>query len=97
MGQLVILDPTGVMPEVKGIKLNKLESLHGKKVGFRVDWKNFDIWCEEVDKHIRSDFEVRDVRHYHPTSRTTATNLEDTRKLKEFASEVDAVIVGLAA
>jgi hypothetical protein len=97
MGQLVIFDPTGVLPEVKGIQLRKLDTLHGKKIGFRVDWKNFDFWCEEVDKQIRATFEVHDVRHYHPTSRTTASNTEDTRKLKEFASEVDAVVVGLAA
>lgn len=97
MPKLEILDPTGVMPEVKGIQLHKLDTLHGKKIGFRVDWKNFDIWCEEVDKQVRTNFEVQDVKHYHPTSRTTASNTEDTRKLKEFASSVDAVVVGLAA
>ena len=97
MARIEILDPTGVIPEAKGLKTATLDTLHGKKIGFRVDWANYDIFCDEADKQLRANFELRDVVHYHPKTRTSATQKEGTEEMKKFASEVDAVVVGLAA
>ena len=97
MAKIELLDPTGVIPQTEGSVVHKLDTMDGKRIGFRVDWKNFDVFCDETDRLLRDDYEVMDVRHYHPKGRTTAAEKEGTEEVKEFAAGVDAVAVGLAA
>ena len=97
MAKIELLDPTGVIPETERTEVSKLDTLHGKRIGFRVDWRNFDVFCDEADLHLREAYELQDVTHYYPKSRTTATEKEGTKALKEFAGTVDAMAVGLAA
>ncbi len=97
MPKIELLDPTGVIPEAAGARLATLDTMHGKRIGFREDWPNFDVFCEEADRHLRNSFELRDVVHYRPASRNSATKDAGTREMQEFARKVDAVVVGLAA
>ena len=97
MTKIELLDPMGVIPETEEVALHTLDTMHGKRIGFRVDWANFDIFCDEADRSLRENFELQDVRHYHPASRTESTKEAGDQELKAFASEVDAMVVGLAA
>ncbi len=97
MAKIELLDPTGVIPDAAGSKVATLDTLHGKKIGFRVDWPNFDLFCNEADRHLREAYELRDVVHYHPSQRTGATKEATAKEIKEFAGQVDAMVVGLAA
>ena len=97
MAKIELLDPTGVIPETKGAEAPRLDTMDGKRIGFRVDWRNYDVFCDEADRHLREAYELQDVTHYYPKSRTTATEKEGTKALKEFAGTVDAMAVGLAA
>ncbi len=97
MAKIEILDPTGVIPESEAVDLPTLDTMHGKRIGFRVDWANFDVFCDEADKHLRDSFELQDVRHYHPAGKSEATKEAGSEELKAFAGTVDAMVVGLAA
>lgn len=96
MAKIELLDPTGVMPTVSKTETPTLDTIDGKRIGFRVDWANFDIFCNEVDAHLKENYEPLEVKHYYPTSRSQ-TDAAGAKELSDFVDSVDAVAVGLAA
>ena len=96
MAKIELLDPTGVMPKLEKTDTPTLDTIDGKRIGFRVDWANFDIFCDDVDAHLKENYEPLEVKHYTPTFRSQ-TDDAGAKELAEFVESVDAVVVGLAA
>ncbi len=95
MAKIELLDPTGVMPKLDKTDTPTLDTIDGKRIGFRVDWANFDVFCDEVDAHLKENYEPLEVKHYYPSGRSQTDS--GAQELADFVESVDAVAVGLAA
>ena len=96
MAKIELLNPTGVMPRLEKTATPTLDTIDGKRIGFRVDWANFDVFCNEVDAQLKENYEPLEVKHYYPTMRSQ-TDSDGAKELENFIDSVDAVAVGLAA
>ena len=97
MGRVKLLDPTGVVPDTDAVTVAPLASLHGRRLGFRVDWPNFDVFCDELERLLHEAYELPAITQHHPSKRSTAARTQGDREMRDFAEGVDAAIVGLAA
>ena len=99
MSQVELLSP--VPPTVAAVTARAVpppESLAGRRIGFRMEWDNFKVFCDRLWERIepegevlRSDWETSFARAGDEAVRLRA------RELERFAAGVDAAIVGIAA
>jgi hypothetical protein len=96
MPPIQILDPTVMPNEAAGTDVQQLHSLTGKVLGLRVDWPNYEHFCNRLDELIRSRIEIGDIEHFYPPKLRSATSNSQT-VVTDFAERIDAAVVGLAA
>jgi hypothetical protein len=73
-----------------------LHSLAGKRLGVRVDraWQSFHWVADEIAAYARRALHVRDVILFDPDIRIGSPDTEGD-KIRVFAGDVDAAVVGL--
>ncbi|HWP67473.1 MAG TPA: hypothetical protein VNO26_16370 [Candidatus Limnocylindria bacterium] len=96
MATLQILSPVSLGPSEARALVPPLPSLAGRRLGIRVDraWRSFHWVADEVAQHARKRLGAADVVLFDPDIRLGAPETE-TDKIRVFASDVDAALVGL--
>lgn len=96
MTTLQILSPVALGPSEARPPAAALPSLAHKRLGIRVDraWRSFHWVADEIATYARERLHVRDVVFFDPDVRIGAPETE-TDKIRVFASDVDAAVVGL--
>jgi hypothetical protein len=96
MATLQILSPVALGPSDARPLVPPLASLADKRLGIRVDraWQSFHWVADEVATYARTHLGVADVVLFDPDIRIGAPETE-TDKIRVFASDVDAALVGL--
>ena len=91
-----ILSPVSLGPSDARPLVPALPSLAGRRLGIRVDraWQSFHWVADEVARHAREELGVAAVVFFDPDIRIGAPETE-TDKIRVFASDVDAALVGL--
>jgi hypothetical protein len=96
MATLQILSPAALGPSEARPLRPPLATLAGARLGIRVDraWQSFHWVADEVARHARAALGVADVVFFDPDIRIGAPEAESD-KIRVFASDVDAALVGL--
>lgn len=96
MATIQILSPAALGPAEAHPLTPALASLAGTRLGIRVDraWQSFHWVAEEVAEYARARLGVREVVFFDPDIRIGSPETESD-KLRVFASDVDAAVVGL--
>lgn len=96
MAQTTILSPVALGPSEARPLAARLPSLHGKRLGIRVDraWQSWRQAADELALIARRDLGVADVTVFDPETRIGRPE-EESDKVAAFARGVDAAIVGL--
>jgi len=96
MATLQILSPVALGPSEARPLVPALPSLAGKRLGIRIDraWQSFHWVADEVARHARERLGVAHVVFFDPDIRIGAPETESD-KIRVFASDVDAALVGL--
>ena len=96
MATIQILSPVALGPAAARPLAPALPSLSGKRLGIRVDraWRSFHWVADEVARHARAALAVRDVVLFDPDIRIGSPETE-SEKIRVFAADVDAALVGL--
>jgi len=96
MATLQILSPVALGPSDARPLVPPLASLADKRLGICVDraWQSFHWVADEVATYARTHLGVADVVLFDPDIRIGAPETE-TDKIRVFASDVDAALVGL--
>jgi len=96
MATINILSPAALGPADAHPLTPPLASLRGKRLGIRVDraWQSFHWVADELAIYARERLGVRDVVLFDPDIRIGSPETE-SEKLRVFASDVDAAVVGL--
>jgi hypothetical protein len=96
MASLSILSPVTLGPTEAHAIVRPLASLAGKRLGLRVDraWRSFHWVADEIATYARARLRVSDVVFFDPDIRIGSSQSERD-KLRVFASDVDAAVVGL--
>lgn len=96
MATLQILSPAALGPSDARPVCAPLTTLAGKRLGIRVDraWQSFHWVADEVARHARRALGVADVVSFDPDIRIGSPETESD-KIRVFASDVDAALVGL--
>jgi len=91
-----ILSPVSLGPSDARTPVAPLPSLAGRRLGIRVDraWRSFHWVADEVARYAREQLGVSAVVFFDPDIRIGAPDTE-TDKIRVFASDVDAALVGL--
>jgi hypothetical protein len=91
-----ILSPVALGPSDARSLAPPLPSLAGKRLGIRVDraWQSFHWVADEVARYARERLGVAAVVFFDPDIRIGSPETE-TDKIRVFASDVDAALVGL--
>jgi hypothetical protein len=97
MGQLVLLDPTGVVTSAGRSLAPRPASLAGKVVGLRTDpaWHSFGVFADRIEQLLRARCGVRDVVRFAPGRRVGAEGVATAAALKDFVAHVEVAVVGL--
>ena len=96
MTTIEILSPVALGPSEARPLSPRLPTLRDKVLGIRVDraWQSFHWVADEVAAYARTRLHVADVVFFDPDIRIGAPETE-TDKIRVFASDVDAALVGL--
>ena len=96
MATTQILSPVSLGPSEARPLVPSLPSLSGRRLGIRVDraWQSFHWVADEVALYARQRLGVADVVLFDPDIRIGAPETESD-KIRVFASDVDAALVGL--
>ena len=96
MATLQILSPVALGPSDARPLVSPLATLTGKRLGIRVDraWQSFHWVADEVARHARERLGVAAVVFFDPDIRIGSPETE-TDKIRVFAADVDAALVGL--
>ena len=96
MASLRILSPATLGPTGAHAIAPPLASLAGRRLGLRVDraWRSFHWVADEIATYARARLHVRDVVFFDPNIRIGSSQSERD-KIRVFASDVDAAVVGL--
>jgi hypothetical protein len=91
-----ILSPVALGPSDARTIVPPLATLAGRRLGIRVDraWQSFHWVADEVARHAREELGVAEVVLFDPDIRIGAPDTESD-KIRVFASDVDAALVGL--
>jgi hypothetical protein len=96
MATINILSPAALGPAEAHPLTPRLPSLRGKRLGIRVDraWQSFHWVADELATYAQQHLGARDVVLFDPDIRIGSPESESD-KLRVFASDVDAAVVGL--
>jgi hypothetical protein len=96
MTTLHVLSPVSLGPSDARPLTPALPSLAGKRLGIRVDraWRSFHWVADEIAAYARGTLGARHVVLFDPDLRVGTTRAEGD-KLRVFAADVDAAVVGL--
>ena len=96
MATTQILSPVSLGPSEARPLVPSLPTLTGRRLGIRVDraWRSFHWVADEVARHARVRLGVADVVFFDPDIRIGAPETESD-KIRVFASDIDAALVGL--
>ncbi|MBI4307782.1 MAG: hypothetical protein HY684_03140 [Chloroflexi bacterium] len=97
-----ILDPVAEPPKRSNKLAPLLEDVRGKAVGFRIQWSNFDVFCQRVEELLREQHQPSRVNRLDLLMESgvrgrAAGTAAKPQELDEFAKKSDWAIVGLAA
>jgi hypothetical protein len=98
-----IVNPVAPPPTLRVLEADKPTGLVGKRVGFRVQWKKFEVFMKELETILREEYGVSSVywwkilggpeEEVHGRAKNPAAFAEANRKLAENS---DCAILGLA-
>ena len=96
MGKIQILSPVSLGPTQALPLAPGVATLAGARLGIRGDraWRSFEIFADEVEALSRARSGVADVVRFDACTRIGSPEFESQR-IVDFASGVDAAIVGL--
>ncbi len=90
---IVVLDPTAKIRDIRHAMASRMPDLRGQAVGFLWNHKpNGDILFARIEELLRQKYEVSRVVHLSKRSSSIPAPQE---VLDEFASSVQGVIIGL--
>lgn len=94
MAKIGFLDPTSDFPKTLKRLPPRLDSVRGKTIGIRVHWTRFDAYAERAEKLLAELYGAK-------TSRIEGRGITQiasrAQEWANWASQIDAAIVGLAA
>jgi hypothetical protein len=96
MSEIQVLSPVALGPSENRALAPAVASLRGKRLGIRHDkaWRSFEIFSDELERLAREQLGVAEVVRFDPGTRIGSPEAESARAV-EFASRVDAAVVGL--
>ncbi len=56
-----IVNPVAPPPTLRVLEPDKPSGLVGKRVGFRVQWKKFEVFCKELETILREGLVLPDA------------------------------------
>lgn len=108
MAKYVLVDPSANEPQQKQRLAPRVGNLRGKRIGIRIRWKSFDVFMEEVGTVLARDHgvgelvllrleNVRADRLKRGLYKGTSDLWIPAEGIDDFASRIDAAILGLCA
>lgn len=104
MADVVIRSPKPALDVQPRQLARPIPDLVGRNLGFRIEWANYEIFVEELERRLAAVGEVASSRHWEwmqdkrILERSSPEAREKRRQeLAEFTEGLDAAIVGLAA
>jgi hypothetical protein len=94
-----VLDPAAAPDPPSRARVTPLGDLRGRRLGFRVEWANFDLLCDELEALLGADAAARRwnlVREARLASGAIDWLPRRETELAAFAEGIDAAVVGLA-
>ena len=81
----------------------RLAGLAGRRIGFRIEWAAFDVFCRRVEERLVAEHGISGVKRWEqlmetrPHGRSSPTaRAERAATLADFAGGLDGAITGLA-
>jgi hypothetical protein len=99
MANVELLSPVPPIAERTMAVVSPLPTLSGKRIGFRIEWENFDTFCDHLWQRLEADHGAAARVDWHTSFARAGGEAEQQRaaELEWFAAGTDAAVVGLAA
>ncbi len=99
---LELVSPVAPPPDKRAKLAPPVDDLHGKSIGFRIQWNNFDLFMQHIEEKLQKDYQPRAIPRFDmirdPILLDRAKGLPvRSGKLQKFIEESDVAILGLAA
>ena len=96
MAEIQVLTPIARGPLESRELAFPVAGLAGKRLGIRHDkaWRSFEVFSDELERLAYERLGVAEVVRFDPETRIGSPEAE-TARAREFASRIDAAVVGL--
>lgn len=94
--RIAVLSPVSAAPGERRNLSPGVADLAGRRLGVRRDrtWRSFEVFADELARLARERLGSRETRSFDPGERIGAPEAESER-IRAFAAEIDAAVVGL--
>ena len=92
------LVPTAETVTAKEDINQRVRSLEGLRVGFRIEWPRFELFARQVERRLREEYGVRETPEIHGlVTQDVHVYKKRADEWKEWHDSIDVAVLGLAA
>jgi hypothetical protein len=99
VAEIELISPVPAGVSMSNRVASPLESLVGRKIGFRAEWDAFHVFCDRLSERLAAAGEVTSTTRWETSFARSGDEATRQRSadLERFAAGIDAAVVGLAA